>query len=105
MYGSVLWCNFTKAMCQKLCVSYNKVFRYLIGIIQGDSISHNFVHRRLFTFNAMWRNYVTKFMARLDSSENAIVSVIYNSLFFNIQSKLTCSGPSLFYDFSVLNNL
>jgi hypothetical protein len=58
----VLWCSFTKAACNKLRVSYNYVLRYLMGIATRESISNNFVCRRLFTFTAMWRNYVTKFM-------------------------------------------
>ena len=88
MYGSVLWCSFTKAACNKLRVSYNNVLRYLMGIAPRESISNNFVCRRLFTFTAMWRNYVTKFMDRVDHSDNSIVSTICNSLFFSIQSKL-----------------
>ncbi len=88
MYGSELWCDFTKAVYHKLRVSYNKVFRHLMGIAHGESISNNFVCRRLFTFIAMWRNYITKFMGRLDHSENSIISNICNSLFFSVQSKL-----------------
>ena len=88
MYGSVLWCSFTKAACFKLRVSYNKVFRYFMGITPGENISNDFVCRRLFTFTAMWRNYVTQFMERLDLSDNCIVSNICNSLSFCIQSKL-----------------
>ena len=29
MFGSVLWCDFTKAVYHKLCVSYDNVFRHV----------------------------------------------------------------------------
>ena len=104
MYGSELWCSFTKFTSYKLRISYNKIFRYFMCIAPRESISSNFVHRRLFNFTAMWRNYVTKFMERLHCSKNCIISNICNSLFFSIQSKLNVFWTKLvlwffMYDF------
>lgn len=88
MYCSHLWCSFTKTVFNKLRVSFNNVFRYFMGIGAGQSISTNLVCRNLSTFNALLRNYVTKFIERLDGSENFILINICNSLFFSLQSKL-----------------
>ena len=76
MYGSELWCTFTKSMYDKLRVSFNKTFRYLLNIPPDVSISFNLVERRLSNFTAIWRNYVSKFMLRLHDSENYILTTI-----------------------------
>ena len=69
--------------------SFNDVFRYFMGIGVGQSIPSNLVSRSLSTFNAaFWRNYVTKFMERLDYNENFILVNYCNSLSFSLQSKL-----------------
>ena len=82
-YGVVLQKRFAIS-----CVCHNNVFRYFMGISTGESISYNFVYLKLSTFTAMWRNYITKFMERLERSENSILTALRNSLFFNIQCKL-----------------
>ena len=88
MYCSHWWCSFTKTVFNKLHVSFNNVFRYFMGIGVGQSISSNLVCRSFNTFNALWQNYVTKFMERLDCSVNFILVIIRNLLFFSLQSKL-----------------
>ena len=64
----------------------------------GQSISSNLVCHSLSAFNALWWNYVTKFMERLDASENYFSE--HTQFFVFLVSKL-----NLFWTILVLQHL
>jgi len=50
LYASSLWCNFSKSVYKQISVAYNDIFRLLMKIRRGDSISQHFVNRDIRCF-------------------------------------------------------
>ena len=89
MYGSQLWCNFTKCALQKLKVAYNNVFRKFFNIECAPSISEIFVQNNINSFNVILRKTYYQFRARLFKSHNSLISTIVNFVFFYYHSSFT----------------
>ena len=61
LYASHLWHNYSKKEFHRVRVAYNNVFRALMSITRGCSISQSFVDLDVSTFNALLRNYTNVF--------------------------------------------
>ena len=89
MYGSQLWCNFSKSTLQKLKVAFNNVLRKLFNIKCGQSISEICVHSNIDSFNVILRKTYYQFRVRLFDSCNSFISTLVNSVFFYYDSSFT----------------
>ena len=69
-------------------ISYNDIFRNLLGIKRGDSISAAFVNARMDNFNMLRRKSVYNFIVRLSKSTNVVVTSILQSVYFVHRSHL-----------------
>lgn len=76
MYSCHLWCNYQKAHFNQIRVAYNDVFRMLMSIPRGSSISQFFMMFNMPDFYAVLRNAAYRFLQRLLSSSNQIVCEI-----------------------------
>jgi hypothetical protein len=88
LYCSHLWSIFSSTALKKISVAYNNVFRFLLKVRGRCSISQLFVTNNICTFKELLRKAICKFRRRLLSSENTLISVITNSLFFISSSQL-----------------
>ena len=82
MYGTHLWSKYTKAGYDRIRIAFNDIFRNLLGIKRGDSISAAFVNARMENFNMLRRKSVYNFIIRLSKSTNAVVTSILQSVYF-----------------------
>ena len=64
LYASHLWHNYSKKEFHRVRVAYNNVFRALMSITRGCSISQSFVDLDVSTFNSLLRNYTNVFSSR-----------------------------------------
>ena len=85
--SSQLWWNFNLSSIRKLHVAYNHVFRKLMKIATGASISAKFVESNVDGFRAVWRKLIHRFRCRVLNSCNMFVQCISSSVFF-LTSKL-----------------
>ena len=76
MYTAQLWWNYTVASIHRLHVAYNNMFRLLLNQPKYCSASTMFVE---YYVPAVIRNFVDKYMRRLDASYNKLVIAIINS--------------------------
>ncbi len=97
MYTSHLWSCYTKAAFQKLCVSYNNIFRFLLSLERRCSASNMFVSRHVNSVSVMQRVFITGFIKRLHASENAILK---NTLLSDLRytSQLSKTWCKLIYN-------
>ena len=86
-YSSQLWCNYNLSSIRKLHVAYNHVFRKLMKLETGASISAKFVECSIDGFRALLRKLMHRFRCRVFNSDNILVHGICSSVFF-ITSKL-----------------
>jgi len=87
-YGLHLWRNFSKVSFQSIKVAYNNCFRHLMGIKRDCSISYQFVHNNVLSFDECNRKYVFNFMSRVENSTNTIIRAVRNSLHYFYTSPL-----------------
>ena len=95
-YGCQLWATYRKPMYQKVKVAYNDVYRKLLNIRRGESISTVYVSHNIDSFCVLLRKLVYSLKCRLCSSENELIkSVMHVSVFGN--SKLSTKWNSILY--------
>ena len=87
LYCSTLWCCYTLETLRRLRVSHNDVLRRLLGFPRWTSASSLFVAAGLNNLDVLMRKAVFSFRTRLATSENRLISGLYNSSAF-IKSKL-----------------
>ena len=76
MYNAQLWWNHTVASFHRLNVVYNNVLRRLLRRPRFCSASGLFAECRIPNCKAVIRNLIFRFMTRLDSSTNSIITTI-----------------------------
>ena len=83
MHGTHLWSKYTKTGYDRIRIAFDDdIFRNLLGIKRGDSISAAFVNARMDNFNMLRRKSVYSFIVRLSKSTNAVVTSILRSVYF-----------------------
>ena len=82
MYGTHLWSKYTKTRYDRIRIAFNDIFRNLLGIKSGDSISAAFVNARMDNFIMLRRKSVYIFIVRLSKSTNAVATSILQSVYF-----------------------
>ena len=88
LYGAHLWCSHTAALIHRMKVAYNNVFRKLMGIKLGDSISQEYVRYNVCGFDALMRKSMFSMYQRTITSDNALVCSIVSSSYFNDNSTI-----------------
>ena len=88
IYGGQLWCNFKNESIKKALVAFNDIYRYLLHIKRGESMSMLNVMNHLDSFNVLLRKNCFSFKSRILSSDNNIISIITSSHYFNNHSSL-----------------
>ena len=79
MYTTQLWWNYTAASIHKLHVAYNNVFRMLFKLPRHCSASEMFASNGISMSHAVIRNFVHKFMCRLNTSDNNLIRAVLMS--------------------------
>lgn len=98
MYTPHLWWNFCKYSWRKLNTAYHNVLKLLIGLSKYESSSLVCTVTNIRSCAALVRNYVYKFMGRLEKSSNGIIqdllntSIVYASRIRSHWLKLLYSG-------------
>ena len=82
LYGAHLWFNHTASALRKLRVAYNNAARIFLGFDKRSSASEMFVTNNLYNFDALRRKQMYGFMTRLSRSENMIVRLVHDRLYF-----------------------
>ena len=77
--GVHLWHSYRTSVLRKFVVCYNNAARMFFAYGRFCSASATFVQERIDNFSAMRRKSVFRFMARLDQSNNGIVSALFHS--------------------------
>ena len=80
MYCGQFWFNSTKYCLNKLRVSYNNSCRRLLRLPMRNSASGMFVQCNLLSFGELLRKSIFAFRGRIQSSNNAIIKCIVNSV-------------------------
>ena len=90
MYGTHLWSKYTKTvgLYDRIRIAFNDIFRNLLGIKRGDSISEAFVNAPMDNFNMLRGKSVYNFIVRLSKSTNVVVTSILQSVYFVHGSRL-----------------
>ena len=73
LYTAHLWCKYSKAKMKKLQVAFNDALRILLRLPRWSSASEMFVTNNVPTFYAVLRNFMYRFMCRLNGSKNVII--------------------------------
>ena len=88
LYCSQLWSNYSPSMLRKITVAYNNVYRFLFKIKGPCSMSELFVQNNINPLKVLMRKAICSFRRRLLNSENTLISVIINSVYFIYSSHL-----------------
>ena len=88
LYNCYLWCSHTAGVMNRMKVAYNDVFRSLMNVRRGDSISHVYVCENVLGFDALLRKSIFSFYKRVLSSSNILVNTIVSSTYFDLVSKV-----------------
>ena len=86
LYCSHLWHSYNATTYRKIKVAYNNVFRMLMGIKRGESISLAFVTTNVHGFNSLIRKSIYGFYIRATKSDNTLVRNIVHSPYFAYNS-------------------
>ena len=87
-YCSQLWCSYTSSVIKKIAVAYNNVFRWLMKIRGQCSMSELYVQNNICAFKVLMRKSICSFRNRLLNSNNSLISVMVNSIYFVSSSQL-----------------
>ena len=82
MYMAQLWTNYTKTSINKLYTAYHNILKSFIGVNKREYTSPICVYLNVRNCPAVLRNLVFRFMNRLQTSSNIIISSIYSSSCF-----------------------
>ena len=102
MYVSHLWCSYTSVTYRRIQVAYNNIFRILMNIRRGESVSQGYVLRNVDGFKAVLRKAIYGFYQRATSSSNSLVSTVMSSTYFMYGSKIFANWNKLLYTRSLL---
>ena len=97
LYCAQLWASYTSHEYQRLKVAYNNIFRGLMGIKRGESISKVFVENNVHGFNSLMRKVIYGFSKRIYDSSNELVMRCTQGSFFIYESRLNAKWHSLLY--------
>jgi len=97
LYCGQLWCNFNKQSFNKLKISYNNVFRFLMGARTKQGVSQLFVHCKVNCFDVTFKNVINCFTKRITKSCNENVSAIISTVFFLLGSSLPANWKKHVY--------
>ena len=81
-YACQLWCNYSSSVYKKVKVAFNNVYRSLMSIKRGSSISMAFVQNNLNTFDCLIRKSAFSLRKRIFESENSLVHCVVQSVYF-----------------------
>lgn len=96
IYGCSLWCNYNASSFKKVIVAYNDIYRAMLDIKRGESMSQIFVQHGVDHFNVLIRKYIYSFRERLFLSENSLIRTIVSSLFYKV-SVMTYKWNNVLY--------
>ena len=82
MYTAQLWTNYTNTSINKLYTAYHNILKSFIGVNKREYTSPICVNLNVRNCQAVIRNLVFKFMNRIQTSSNVIISSIYSSSCF-----------------------
>ena len=88
LYGAHLWRQFNLAKLKRARTAYNDIFRLLMNIKRGESISAAFLSANVHSFQVLIRRAIFSFISRCFKSCNKIVNSIVSSVFFLYGSKM-----------------
>ena len=75
-YCPYFWTNHKKATFSKIRVTYNNLYRKLLGFCRRSSASEMFVMNNISNFEALIRKSIFAFKTRLLNSDNTIISTL-----------------------------
>jgi hypothetical protein len=81
-YAAHLWCHYKKKSMEKVRVAFNNIFRSLMSIKLGESISLFYMNNDIANFNILLRKSIYLFRLRVLECSNVTVSSTINSSFF-----------------------
>jgi len=81
-YGSQLWCNHKASTYTKVKVAFNNVYRKLMSIKRGCSMSMIYVQNNVNPFAVLLRKSVFNFRKRVLESTNSLVKTVVQSVYF-----------------------
>ena len=88
LYGANLWSSHTAAMTHRIKVAYNNVFRKLMGIKLGESISQVYVRNDVCGFDALMRKNMYSLYQRIVTSDNSLICRLVTSSYFGDKSAI-----------------
>ena len=86
IYGGHLWTRFTLSDMNRVRVSFNNVYRHLFNVKFRQSISQSMLFNNIDSFYVLLRKHSYRFIQRLSSCDNVLVSTIFNSVYFKFNS-------------------
>ena len=92
-----LWDKYSVVKYQRIKTAYNNIFRSLMGIKRGDSISAAYVATNVDSFQTRIRKAVFRFSKRLNESQNVLVKTILGSTYFIYGSTMFKSWKNCLY--------
>ena len=78
LYTAHMWCKYKMYSLRKLTVAYNDAMRILFRIPRYLSATQMFANMQVPTCQAVLRNLMYRFIGRLDSSINLILSALFS---------------------------
>ena len=97
LYNCQLWCSYTCALWKRMKVAYNNVFRRLLDIKRGGSVSHEYVNANVNGFDTVLRKSMWSMYTRLLKSDNVLIKNIISSTYFLNSSNLLRKWKSCLY--------
>ena len=82
LYMSQLWCNYKSTSYRRIHVAYNNIFRSLMSIKRGESISAAYTVNNINGFATLERKIAYSFYRRIMSSNNLLVITVISSVYF-----------------------
>lgn len=100
-YMSHIWCNFKSSAFAKVKVAYNDIFRQLLMINRGESVSSLYVANNIHSFTTLQQKFTYSFYRRAMCSENLLVSIIVSSVYFLYASPLLKRINGILFIYSI----
>lgn len=88
LYGAQLWGHYKGCSYRKLNTAYNNVFRILMNIVRGTSISRCFMYGDVLSFKPLNRKCISGFYKRIMDSDNVLLRTMVSSAYFVYKSPL-----------------
>lgn len=104
IYLGQLWCQYKKSSYRKLKVAYNNVFRALLNIPRGNSMSYFYVRTNTDCFDVVMRKSLYSFYKRIMNSSNKLVCTVTSSAYFTSLSKVFKQWNKLLFMYNIEDN-